>query len=309
VTKIVKDPWFLKKSALIHLTAFSPAAAYWNQRFVLRKDHSRIQKLVDAVGKESDLRAFQWAQLMAVSLEFGPDLVLELGRGKGNSTCAFTEASNLSKSKFRVLSLCLTNGWQRQTLPKLKSVVSGNWFEPLQAMRTDILKFDFQHPLSNAKRVLIFWDAHGFDVAECVLGRILPLVQNRDHLVVLHDFSDARYLPKETASYDGRGLWKGGNSGNRRLRIGNIDSGVEQSVSVLDFTTRNRIPLESAEQSFHTAFGPKEQLEMRTLLGKMFEMNAYWFYFSLNDAPGPYQFPMFEPPGFLKTFKNAFHIV
>ena len=40
----------------------------------------------------------------------------------------------------------------------------------------DILEFDYRKALSDAKRVLIFWDAHGFDIAECVLGEILPIV-------------------------------------------------------------------------------------------------------------------------------------
>jgi ubiquinone/menaquinone biosynthesis C-methylase UbiE len=54
----------------------------------------RILDLARAVGSEKDLQLFQWAQLMAMTWEFEPDLVIELGRGHGNSTCAFTEAMN-----------------------------------------------------------------------------------------------------------------------------------------------------------------------------------------------------------------------
>jgi hypothetical protein len=41
-------------------------------------------------------------------------VILELGRGQGNSTCAFTEATNLKQGQMRVLSLCLSDNWERQ---------------------------------------------------------------------------------------------------------------------------------------------------------------------------------------------------
>ena len=68
-----------------------PGRAYWNQRQVLLEARPRIEALVETIGENTDLTPFQWAQLLAYTLEFKPDLILELGRGAGNSTCVFTE--------------------------------------------------------------------------------------------------------------------------------------------------------------------------------------------------------------------------
>src|SRR5580692_1898596 len=191
----------------------------------LARCRERIIALSGAVNRPSDLSLFQFAQLLASVLDFAPDLILELGRGTGNSLCAFTEAANQLPSRCRVLSLCNTNDWQTITVPDVSRVVPASWFKPVEAIQGDILEFDYAKGLAGAKRVLIFWDAHGFEVAECVLGRILPIVSDRQHLVFMHDMSDARYSP-ETNNYGERGLWKGANAEDARLRLGIVDSAV-----------------------------------------------------------------------------------
>ena len=278
------------------LSSFSPARAYWNQRDKLSGARARILALSEAVDQRSDLWPYQWAQLMAAAIDFAPDLILELGRGRGNSTCAFTEASNINEGRSRILSLCLSDNWERETLPRLRRIVPASWFHPLQAQRADILEFDYRKALSGAKRVLIFWDAHGFDIAECVLGEILPIVAPLEHLVIMHDLSDTRYSSDEQFEYGGHGLWKGNNWSGPRLKLGIIDSAVEQSIAALDFTTRNHITLDSADHSFHTNLTADQQTEMREILGDLFETQAHWFYFSLNERPGPYKFPHFTRP-------------
>jgi hypothetical protein len=57
-------------------------------------------------------------------------------------------------------------------------VVDDNWFRPLDAPIGDILDVDFEKVLTGAKRVLIFWDAHDFDLAEYVIGTLLRLVSD-----------------------------------------------------------------------------------------------------------------------------------
>src|SRR5580658_766940 len=96
---------------------FSPARAYWNQRSALAATRARILALRDAIDRASDLRPGQWAQLIAVTMEFKPDVILELGRGSGNSTVAFTEAVNRMGGKARVLSICRSLDWEEYTLP------------------------------------------------------------------------------------------------------------------------------------------------------------------------------------------------
>jgi FkbM family methyltransferase len=283
-----------KEKALV--SRFVPARAYWNQRSPLANARDRIRALSQAVNHSSDLLPYQWAQLMSVVLDYDPDLVLELGRGKGNSTCAFTEAANLKQGNTRVLSLCLSDNWERETVPKVRTIVPKEWFKPLQTLRADILQFDYELALADAHRIVIFWDAHGFDIAECVLGEILPVVADREHLVIMHDMSDARYSSDEQFEYGQHGLWKGNNWSGPRLKLGFIDSAVEQSIAALDFTTRNQLTLDSADHSFRTNLTPAQQSEMQGLLGELFETQGHWFYFTLNERTGPYKFPRFERP-------------
>jgi hypothetical protein len=279
------------RSEIRFLPVFSPAEAYWNQRQALAQVHDRVLALSRAVNHPTDLAPFQWAQLMAVAMDYEPDLILELGRGQGNSTCAFTEASHQKLGRTRILSLCISDSWERETVPRLRKIVPDTWFAPLQALRTDILDFDYRRALAGAERVIIFWDAHGFEIAECVLGAILPVVADRPHLILMHDLSDTRYSSEEQLAYGGHGLWKSNNWSGPRLKLGIIDSAVEQSIAALDFTTRNHLTLDSADHSFHSELDAGRQAEMSRIMGELFDTQAHWFYFSLNERAGPYTFP------------------
>jgi hypothetical protein len=234
-------------------------------------------------------------ELVAAALEYKPDLILELGRNKGNSTCAFTEAANqLGPGRCRVISLCDSHSWELNRPAAVAAVVPGDWFKPLRTYSGNILDFDHESLLAGANRVLVFWDAHGFDVAECVLGRILPLLAQREHLVIMHDISDARYAAPESAEYGENPLWRGRAVPGARIRLGNIDSAVEQAVAIVDFANRNKLELHSADESIQTDLVANHYKlrEIQEILGsEAFSPQAHWLYFSLNDHPGPYTFP------------------
>ncbi len=278
---------------------FTPAQAYWNQREVLRSMRDRIHALSDAVDNKSDLWPYQLSQLMAAALEFKPEVIIELGRGKGNSTCGFTEVANhIRRQGHRcdVVSLCISEDWEQTTQWKVMEIVERDWFEPLRALRGNILTFDYDSILKGAKRCLVFWDAHGFDVAECVLGRILPKIQEMENLIIMHDISDGRYIPPETSSYNGQRLWRGNDWSGPRIRLGFMDSSVEQAVAIVDFTSRNRIPFDSADHSINVEIGsdPVKMKDMENVLGDLFNLGAHWCWFTLNDAKGPLTFPDFQ---------------
>jgi len=277
----------------------TPAQAYWRQRGTLSERREHLLALSDAVGRPTDLPTYQWAQLMAFGLEFRPDIILELGRGWGNSTCAFTEIANqLKPNSCTVLSLGFSNIWMQQTLPKIGQLVPETWFQPLQILQEDILTFDYKDMLAGFNRIMIFWDAHGYDIAECVLGRILPEIADRHHIVIMHDLSDVRYLPESNYEYGEFGLWKGNNWNGPRLKLGTIDTAVEQAVAIVDFTSRNKLSLYSSDHSFYTELGHDEAkiAELREALGDdLFSLNGHWHWFSLNEKPGPCTFPVFYP--------------
>jgi hypothetical protein len=274
---------------------FTPGTAYWNQRFEVQRTSGRLQTLAESVDHSVVFSLVQFAQFFAVAREFAPDLIIELGRGYGNSTCAFIEAANQLPSPCRIVSVCDCSFWHEVTVPRLLPAMGSDWFQPLQAVEGDIRTFDFEPVLEGARRVLIFWDAHGFDIAECVLGKLLRLAAAKDHLVLLHDMSDLRYCgqPDPNGDYP---LWSGDHNGAGRFCIGNLCSKVPQAISVVDFITRNGLTLESADHSIHTTIAkdPQKKAEMQELLGPMYSPDAHWFWFTLNEHPGPYKFPAVE---------------
>jgi hypothetical protein len=275
----------------------SPAQALYRQRACLAALQGRLLQLAQTVGRPADLPPSQWAQLVAMLLEFRSDLILDLGRGFGNSTCAFAEVAHQlgGASTCRVLSLCLSDVWHAHSLPRLEKVVPASWFTPLAVTNADILDYPFEPVLAASARTAVFWDAHGFEMASCVLGKILPSIQHKPHLVLIHGLSDVRYAPEGSRFYDGQPLWTGNAWNGARVRLGHVETAVEDAVAALDFTARNRIPLHSAEHSYRAELTPEQMGELRDALGdQLFSLSGPWFYFSLNEAPPPYTFPVHE---------------
>ncbi|HRK61217.1 MAG TPA: hypothetical protein PLY88_01540 [Candidatus Omnitrophota bacterium] len=275
---------------------FSVGEAFWKNKATLSDLKPRFRTLIEAVGHPGDLFLTQWAQLAAITLDFKPDLIIELGRGRGNSTCAFTEtARQFPGKKTTVASFCLSEDWEKLTQPRLKPIVDNGWFDNLKIYNENILLFPFEELIAKSERCLIFWDAHGFEIAECVLGKILPLVVRKPHLVLMHDLSDTRYTDPKGRYYGEKSLWKGNNWEGPRLRIGHIDSAVEQAVAILDFTARNNFELESADHDLHTYFieqYPDRLKELQAELGSdFFSLSAHWFHFTLNGITGTLTFP------------------
>ena len=279
-----------------HITA---ASSLWNQRQNAVKLKLRIEDLFKAVDYPGDLDIYQWVQLLCFGLEYEPDLILELGRGRGNSTCVFTEAAN-HLPKCKVVSVCKSGSWEQISLPRVKEVVPKNWFNPLEIINDDILTLDYEKILAGSKRILLFWDAHGFAVAECVLGAVLPLLVKRDHVVIMHDISDNRFIGEEHFDYRGDRIWRiGPAEDGARLCLWDFNSLQEQLISILDFMTRNKLSLHSADYSFHEELGqdPEKVAELEQLLGKpFFNLDGHWFWFSLNEKKGKIFFPGYKSP-------------
>jgi len=272
----------------------SPAQALFKNRALISNDKSEIERLIRCVGRPGDLWPYQWVQLITFVYEFRPDFILELGRGYGNSTCAFNEVCQLMKPDFcEVLSLCISKDWDVQTLPNLKKDIPDDWFRTLTTLKANILTFDFKAVLRDKKRVVVFWDAHGFEVAEVVLGYIMPQLREKNHLIIMHDLSDTRYAAESVRYYGECGLWKGKNDwSGPKVQIGHIQSSVEQSIAAIDFCSRNRLDLHSSDESYHTEFTGPQWDELRTILGDEYvSKNGHWFWFTLKEAKVEVTFP------------------
>jgi hypothetical protein len=278
----------------------TPAMAYWKKRHALAACNDRIQQLHAAFNSPQSMTRGQFGQILAFTLEYQPDLIVELGRGDGNSTCLFTEAANqLGPETCRVVSLCRSKSWQPEPPPAIAAVVPREWFAPLTTFSGDILDFDYASLLHGGKRVLLFWDAHGYDIAECVLGVVMPLLVTREHYVLMHDLSDTRYLGPDHRAYGNNRLWRANDVSGRAVWLGNIYSPFEQAVAILDFATRNNLTLHSADESMRSelvADKPRRD-EMLALLGEnLYSHRAQWFYWTMCERLGPFTFPRFPTP-------------
>jgi len=277
----------------------SPAAAYYNQRKAIAQSSPRLKALREVINDPLNLSAFQWAQWFAYTREYRPDVVLELGRGNGNSTAAVNEALH-QLGHGRLVSFCLSTTWDRAMVPKIAPLVEPDWFDRVDARVGDMLVEDFRAIVGDARRVLVIWDAHGYEIAELMLAHILPVLAEREHFVIMHDISDLRYLDPSFLQYGDRVMWQGMEKAythgrqESRLCLGWISTLVDQAIAIVDFLTRNRTELRSADESFHTEIvaDPDRQREMaETLSADDWSAWAHWAYFSLNGVPGPYTFP------------------
>jgi hypothetical protein len=275
------------------------ARAYYDQRSAIAGDAPVLRALIEAVAAPNDLSSTQWAQWYSVACAYKPDLILELGRGRGNSTAVFAQAaSRLPATK--IVSLCRTADWMSLVVPRLASVVAPEWFDRIDARVTDILAVDYDEILAGHERVLLVWDAHGFEIADTVLGEILPKLVARDHLIVMHDILDNRYDSQARRSYDGQPLWKGAawqeqtGTWGAAVNIGWMHSIQDQVIAVADFAVRNAFEVRSADHEYASFFAsqPACSDEMRRVVGgEFFSPIAKWAFWSLTGLAGPFHFP------------------
>jgi hypothetical protein len=283
-----------------------------NQARPIAANADRLRRLHETVGWSNDLKLHQWTHFYALALEYHPDLVIEFGRGYGNSTCVFAEALRHGDAASRLVSLCNSTSWTDVTLPKLKDLVDTAWLSRIDVRTGDIRVFNLAGIVADARRILVLWDAHGVAVADCVLARLMPLISDRDHFVVMHDVSDNRYTGNR---FDYRGLpfWRGQEGGwsgdTARLYLGWIDTAVEQVIPAIDFTTRNHIELGSADHRVKLDICDDSAL-LQTLRATypdgMFDPVNHWAFFTLNDADPPYTYPTYPaPPGKISGVANG----
>jgi hypothetical protein len=275
----------------------------YNSRELVRAAAPRIRALSVAVGRPGDLLPSQAAHWFAVAVDFHPDTVIELGRLDGNSTAIFTEAAN-RVGNMVVKSFDLNDGWRRRRA--VAQVVGGEeWFRPLELYSSDITREDFGPHVRNSRRVLLLWDAHGFAVGDAVLGRLMPLLAEKEHIVVCHDISDNRVCGAPR-SYEGRPFWRGmsdyyehiRNAERARVNLFWVNTVVDQAIPILDFCWRNGIELHSADYDYlqATTTHPDMVRAIReTWPLDLFQECNHWAYFSLNDRRGEYHFPKPAP--------------
>lgn len=269
-----------------------------NQKKVMREDLDVLVELLGIIGRPNDLTSSQALHWYCLALEYKPDLIIELGRAYGNSTCVFTQAAGRLKDTI-VKSFCRTREWEKDKKSKIARVVDKDWSLPLETYCCDITEVDFERHISAGKRVLLLWDAHGYEVAEHMLTHIIPLLQSREHLIICHDVTDNRVfeIPR---SYGGKSFWRGmedfeANSDKRaRVNLFWVNTIVDQVIPILDFCWRNNIEFHSADYEMYEIKKsyPEiiERIRQEIPVEHFSEVN-HWAYFTLNEAEAPYYFP------------------
>lgn len=214
--------------------------AIWEQRIAVRDYAPRLRELRELVRFPGDMLVQQWAHLYALVHQFKPDLIVELGRGGGNSTALFTDCANQLHSKVLSVGFDGTHEWEKGTTKRLSKMVPASWFLPLEAVHADIMEFDFSARVREAARVFLLWDAHGYELAYHVLGNILPLLATVPHIVVVHDIADARYTspPRDYCTPNGTPTYW----------AGHFVSSFEEVIAITDFLSRNGIVANSADE-------------------------------------------------------------
>ncbi len=165
----------------------------------------------------------------------------------------------------------------------------------IDARIQNINTVDFGAVVGDAQKIVVFWDAHGWEAADGVLCRLLPAVSDRDHIVSCHDMSDNRYVATDR-SYNGRMFWRGPEHKDvsARYNIGWVNTQEPQFIPLMDFLWRNNCSLRSADEDL--ALWRKEhadrQAEIEDAIGReVFSAGCHWGYFSLNDAEKALIFP------------------
>jgi len=212
-----------------------------NQRKALVDSKNRLREMSEAVSRPVDFGFPDWIQLYSLVMEFSPDLIIELGRGYGNSTCLFTEAVN-KNGKGNVVSVGFDSehAWEKTTVPSLKKLISPGWLEKLEIKQQDIMKIDFTEITRQAQRVLLFWDAHGKELAQFIIAQLFPIIQTKEHLIVMHDVTDTgNSVPPPPPE----------NDAPKTIKIQNLTSIFEEIIPLFDFFSSNGIPYDTLRES------------------------------------------------------------
>lgn len=157
--------------------------------------------LRDLVASHRDLQLEEWYALHDLVMRFRPDLILELGRGYGNSTVVLVDAANQVRARVVSVGNDVPPAWENETRPKIQPRLGNRWFEPLTVLQGQIEDTDLGPWLLGSRRSVLFWDAHGNDLAEYIVSALLPSLPSPS-LVVVHDMYSRNEGDRLRSEYD-----------------------------------------------------------------------------------------------------------
>lgn len=260
----------------------------------------RIKEALERLDDSRDLTLAQSLLLAAATLDLRPEVILDLGTGGGNSATTFALVGSAIGA--RVHTFDLNPSWDTDLKFRLGPIAE-EVSPHVTAVVGDIAEQDFAPLLSSVQAALIFWDAHGYAIANKVLSRIMPIIADKRHAVICHDIAD-NWLGGQK-SYGGKEFWTGvdGASGLdvAFTNIGWIMTRVEQVIPILDFCWRNDLRLHSLDEELHLQADTAIRDDILSRLGLPSNTALHMAYFSMNETdsrlfPGKGSAPQKGPP-------------
>ena len=219
----------------------------------VRERRSAIEQALIDLDVQDRFSPAQALTLAAVVKDFQPTVVLDLGTCTGGS--AFSMA--LADEGVQIHTFDRESFWDTWVAPRASPPANAH------AHVCDLTEFDFAPLVRDAERVMIFWDAHGFEIAGRVFSHLLPLIADKPHLVISHDISDNRFNASDEArSYGGRMMFRGYEHYDRnmgttaRANLGWMTTAVDQGIALADFAWRNRLELSSVDHTVKVEADP-----------------------------------------------------
>ena len=168
-----------------------------NQEKVLERT-VLFDKIYDCIDSKNDWSIIEFILLYGMTSDFKPDCILELGRGKGNSLYTISlSIDDLEYSPKSVISISLE---KECVIRRINAAVGRDTSYKLNQSITirakDFLKWDYSI-LQQRDNILIFYDIHGAKPMQHFIAKIIPLLQQKRHMVIFHDFSYEPTLTKE----------------------------------------------------------------------------------------------------------------
>src|SRR5262249_40575962 len=139
-----------------------------------------------------------------------------------------------------------------------------------EARIADIFDYDPAADLQSAERVLVFWDAHGYDLAIDLLARFFPRLVDKAHLVLGQHMADLSRFDPSCRRHATVPRWPAMGSAPPKFILGDIGSQFEEGIALVDFLGRNGIPFNSAESSYFSDLTTERVAELDRQFGEDF---------------------------------------
>ena len=267
-------------------------------------EHS-AHELREILEKINDPTTFSLSQalcLTALIRSRKPDILIDLGTGNGNSAAIAAYAFETIQSAAKVHTFDIDRSWLEDAGPKLPDSIGTH----VVSHKGDLTLFDFGPLLVHSKSAIVFWDAHGHEIAEKVLSEIMPKIWQLPHIVLCHDISDNRFQSREQRAYGNRPPWRGMNYYYRAeptnyVNVGHFQTIVDQVIPIMDFCFRNSVDLQSCDYAVSLLATSLKDRFTRILQREGALTDIQMAYFSLQGQewatfPRPRRNPMIGPP-------------